>query len=81
MHLFRLASSAATTSPQSSGVSLSRETALTLAEVLVTTITATREAQAASIGASAKADEAKIAYEGAREGVAECVKLIEKCLV
>jgi len=57
---------------------MSKETALTLAQALVTTITATRDAQAASIGASARADEAKIAYEGAREGVAECVKLVEK---
>jgi len=80
MHLTRLASSIATTSPQSSGVSLSKETALALAQTLVTTITATNNAEAALIGASAKAGEAKIAYEGAREGVAECVKLVEKCL-
>jgi len=81
MHLTRLASTLATASPQNSGVTLSKETALTLAHALVTIITATRDAEAASIGASVRADEAKIAYEGARQGVAECMKLVEKCLV
>lgn len=81
MHLTKLASSAASGQNDGEGAILSKETALALASTLVTTITATRDAEVASIAASAKSDEAKVAYEGARNGVVECVKLVEKCLI
>jgi len=82
MYLTKLASSASPTSQQSGAApKLSKETAVALAQALVTTITATRDAEAASIGASAKANEARAAYEVAKEGLAECLRLVERSFV
>jgi len=52
-------------------------TLISLARTLVTTITATRDAEAAMVAAGQKAEEAKVCWEGCQAGVGECLRLIE----
>ena len=48
-----------------------------LARTLITTITATRDAEAAMVAAGQKAEEARVCWEGCQAGVRECLRLIE----
>jgi len=52
-------------------------TLIPLARTLITTITATRDAEAAMVAAGQKAEEAKVCWEGCQAGVKECLRLIE----
>jgi len=52
-------------------------TLIPLARTLITTITATRDAEAAMVAAGQKADEARVYWEGCQAGVRECLRLIE----
>jgi len=52
-------------------------TLIPLARTLITTITATRDAEAAMVAAGQKAEEARVCWEGCQAGVRECLRLIE----